>query len=93
MFSEASVIAEDVVRAVKERHLAVVEDILAASAGELDLLGDALSARDAATILVDALAGITQEKEPPAVLRTRLRQLVDLTVRGLSSAPPRVPGV
>ncbi|RCG23462.1 hypothetical protein DQ384_34485 [Sphaerisporangium album] len=55
------------VRAFKERHLAVVEAILASSAGELDLLGDVISPRDAATILVDALAGITHEKETPAV--------------------------
>ena len=88
LFSEAADIAEDVVQSFEDGYRDVVEAVLTDCAGELDLLGRALSARDAAALLVDALTGITQARQEPEILRARLRQLVELTVRGLTSKPP-----
>jgi TetR/AcrR family transcriptional regulator len=87
MFAEAKVIAEDVLTSFEERYLEIVEAVLHASRDELDLLDVALPAHDAAALLIDALTGILQEKKEPAVLSTRLRQMIDLTVRGLTSHP------
>ncbi|MEV0403866.1 helix-turn-helix domain-containing protein [Actinoallomurus sp. NPDC050550] len=89
LFSEAADIAQDVVRAFEDAYRDVVEAVLLDCADELDLLGHALSARDAATLLLDALAGITQAREEPEVLHARLRQLVELTVRGLTGTPEK----
>ncbi|GAB3987549.1 TetR/AcrR family transcriptional regulator [Actinoallomurus acanthiterrae] len=89
LFSEAAGIAQDVVRAFEDAYRDVVEAVLLDCADELGLLGHALSARDAATLLLDALAGITQAREEPEVLHARLRQLVELTVRGLTGTPEK----
>jgi AcrR family transcriptional regulator len=86
MFAEARVIAEDVLVSSEKNYLDVVAAVLTASRDELDLLDVALSAHDAASLLIDTLAGIAQERKEADVLRTRLRQMVDLTVRGLTSA-------
>jgi AcrR family transcriptional regulator len=91
MLAEAGVIADDLMRSFKERHLAVIEALLESAAGELELLGVALSARDAALLLIDALTGISQEAEAPETLRRRLRQMVDLTVRSLTDHRPPAP--
>ncbi|GAA4579643.1 TetR/AcrR family transcriptional regulator [Planotetraspora phitsanulokensis] len=85
MFAEAKVIAEDVLTSFEKRYLEVVEAVLHASRDELDLLDVALPTHDAAALLIDALTGIFQEKREPAVLSTRLRQMIDLTVRGLTT--------
>jgi AcrR family transcriptional regulator len=89
LFSEAADIAQDVIRSFEESYRDVVEAVLLDCADELDLLGRALSARDAATLLLDALAGITQAREEPEILHARLRQLVELTVRGLTGNPEK----
>ncbi|MCO6011254.1 TetR/AcrR family transcriptional regulator [Actinoallomurus purpureus] len=89
LFSEAAGIAQDIVRAFEDGYRDVVEAVLLDCADELDLLGHALSARDAATLLLDALAGITQAREEPEILHARLRQLVELTVRGLTGTPEK----
>ena len=67
---------------MKARHAAVIEKILH-SAADIDLAETAIPARDVAVVLLDALTGITQQDEPPDELRRRLRQMVNLTVRGL----------
>ncbi|MDR8411294.1 TetR/AcrR family transcriptional regulator [Nonomuraea sp. 3-1Str] len=87
LFTEASVVAEDVLLSFEERYAEVVQGVLTDSADELDLLGEALSAHDAALILLDALAGISQARQEQDVLRARLRQMVELTVRGLTRDP------
>jgi hypothetical protein len=89
LFAEAADIAPDIMASFKERHLAVVEGLLICARDELDLLDVALTARDAAVLLLDALTGISQEEAPPEVLDTRLRQMVELTTRGLTSSRPR----
>jgi TetR/AcrR family transcriptional regulator len=87
LFAEARGIADDIIASFEAGYAAVLEAVLANARDELDLLDKALPSRDAAAILVDALAGIMQSEQEPPVLRTRLRQLVDLTVRGLSTKP------
>lgn len=83
-------VVEDVMASFESDYLSVVEATLGDAAEELDLLDAALSAADAAAVLVDALSGIVREKAEPAVLRKRLRQLVELAVRGLTSRPAAV---
>ncbi|WP_182899230.1 TetR/AcrR family transcriptional regulator [Microbispora sp. H10830] len=90
LFAEAEVVVEDVMASFESDYLSVVEATLGDAAEELDLLDTALSAADAAAVLVDALSGIVREKAEPAVLRKRLRQLVELAVRGLTSRPAAV---
>ncbi|WP_049571148.1 TetR/AcrR family transcriptional regulator [Nonomuraea sp. SBT364] len=88
LLAEAREVAGDVVLALEEGCTAVVEAALEAASDELDLVGHAIPAHDAAAVLVASLAGIAQQEAPPEVLHTRLRQLVDLTVRGLTSRTP-----
>jgi hypothetical protein len=66
----------------KARHAAVIEKILHAAA-DVDLAGTAIPAQDVAVVLLDARTGMTEQDEPADELRRRLRQLVNLTVRGL----------
>ncbi|MBN6056879.1 TetR/AcrR family transcriptional regulator, partial [Nonomuraea sp. RK-328] len=87
LFAEAEAIVEDVMSSFESAYLSVVEATLRDAAGELDLLGVALSAHDAAAVLVDALAGIVRQRAEPAVPRERLRQLTELAVRGLAGRP------
>jgi len=90
LLEEAAAIAGDLVSSFVERLTALVEAALAgAAATELGLVGVALPARDAAVLLVDAVTGIEKEHAPPETLRARLRQLVELAVRGLASRPSR----
>jgi hypothetical protein len=83
LLSEAKTVAPELTRSLKDRHVGVIEALLRTAEDELSLLGVVLSAHDAAVLLLDALTGIAQQPEEPAVLRKRLRQLVDLTVRSL----------
>ncbi len=91
LLTEAGVVAADLVSSFKERFTAVVEELLTSARGELDLLDEVLPTRDCALLLLDAVTGITQE-ESPQTARRRLRQLVDLTVRSLTSTPVPSPG-
>jgi AcrR family transcriptional regulator len=80
---DAEQVAADLIMAFKEKLLDVIEGCLAAP--ELDLFDDELSRRDTAYLLLDAVVGIVQEAAEPEVLNKRLRDLVALTTRGLSS--------
>jgi TetR/AcrR family transcriptional regulator len=82
LIAEASARLPGLQAAMKARHGAVLEKILN-SAPDLDLAASTISAHDIAVVLLDALAGIAQQDDPPDALRRRLRQLVDLTVGGL----------
>ena len=84
LIAEASARLPDLRASMKARHAAVIEKILG-SAADIDLAGAAIPARDVAVVLLDALTGITQQDEPADELRRRLRQMVNLTVRGLRS--------
>jgi hypothetical protein len=84
LIAEASTRLPDLQASMKARHAAVIEKILG-SAADIDLAGAAIPARDVAVVLLDALIGIAQQDEPADELRRRLRQLVNLTVRGLRS--------
>lgn len=83
---EAKVLAVEAMTSFKRRQHAAITGVLISAADELDLLGGALSPDDAAALLVDALSGISQADEPPDALHERLRLLVELTVRGLSTS-------
>jgi AcrR family transcriptional regulator len=85
ILTDAEQVAGDLLASFKDRWQAVIERCLESSADELDLLSTQLSAHDAACLLIDAVAGIVQEAAQPETLDKRLRDLVDLTVRGLSS--------
>lgn len=87
LLSQAAVVAEDVRVAFDEGFRDAVERTLNDCGRDLALLGAALPPRDAADMLVAATEGIAAEKAEPAVLRTRLRQLVELVVRGLAMTP------
>jgi TetR/AcrR family transcriptional regulator len=84
LIAEASARLPDLQASMKARHAAVIEKILG-SAADIDLAQAAIPARDVAVVLLDALTGITQHDQPADELRRRLRQLVNLTVRGLRS--------
>ncbi|GAA4986730.1 AcrR family transcriptional regulator [Nonomuraea thailandensis] len=84
MLAEVSVLAPDLTRSFKDRHAAVIKSVLLAAGDDLPQLGTVLSADDAAELLLAALTGISQQEDEAHVLRTRLRQLVDITVRSLT---------
>ncbi len=84
LIAEASARLPDLQASMKARHAAVIEKILD-SAADIDLAEAAIPARDVAVVLLDALTGITQQDEHADELRRRLRQMVNLTVRGLRS--------
>jgi TetR/AcrR family transcriptional regulator len=84
LIAEASARLPGLQASMRARHAAVIEKILG-SAPDVDLAEAAVPARDVAVVLLDALTGITQQDEPPDELRRRLRQMVDITVRGLRS--------
>jgi TetR/AcrR family transcriptional regulator len=84
LIAEASARLPDLRASMKARHAAVIEKIVG-SAADIDLAQAAIPARDVAAVLLDALTGITQQDQPEDELRRRLRQLVNLTVRGLRS--------
>jgi AcrR family transcriptional regulator len=84
LLAEATAVAPELTRSLKEQHVAVLEAVLMSARQELGLLDVALSAHDTAVLLQAALTGIAQQQEELTVLRTRLRQLVDLTTRSLT---------
>ncbi len=86
LIAEASALLPGLQTSMKTRHAAVIETILS-SAADLDL--DLIPAHDIAVVLLDALTGIAQQDEPGDELRRRLRQLVDLTARGLGRQDQR----
>lgn len=87
LFGEAATMADDLMRSFRDRQVAILERVLDDASGKLDL--GAASAGDTAQLLYDALTGISQEQEPVPVLRARLRQLVELAVRGLARKTER----
>ncbi|WP_090946277.1 TetR/AcrR family transcriptional regulator [Nonomuraea jiangxiensis] len=80
---EAAAIAGPIVTSARERLVSAVEDVLTSAAPPR--LGAELPARDVARLLVDALTGIELARGTVDELRGRLRQLVELTVRGLGA--------
>ena len=87
LFREAAQIATAVIDSFEQRYRDVIETVLTDCSDELDLLDIALPARDAAELLLHALAGMTQTSHGPEILHARLHQLTELTVRGLTSKP------
>jgi AcrR family transcriptional regulator len=83
---EAAALAGDLIAETEARYAALVTAILE-DAPELDLLGVAMSSEDAAVLLTDAMVGIARSAATAEQMRSRLRQLVDLAVRGLTSRP------
>lgn len=83
LLAEVTAVAPDLTRSLKDRHTTVVAAILLTAKDDLPLLGTVLSAHDAAVLLLAGLTGIAQQEEELDVLRTQLRQLVELTVRSL----------
>lgn len=84
LLAEAKSVAGDLLASFQERLIAILETLLASVSAELDLVDVALPAHDAAVLLLDAVSGIEQEPAPAETLHTRLRQLVELAVRGLT---------
>ncbi|WP_158621404.1 TetR/AcrR family transcriptional regulator [Streptomyces triticirhizae] len=85
ILADAEKIAGDLVQSFKDRLHAVVSALLTESSVELDLVGAEFRADDVAHLLLDAVVGIVQEDAAPDVLDKRLRDLVHLTIRGLTS--------
>jgi AcrR family transcriptional regulator len=93
LLASAWAYAGDLMQAFRERYVEIAESVLVAAEDVLHLSGDELSGGDAAELLVDAVAGITLAGSAvaggavagaaPAVLRMRLRQLVDVVLRAL----------
>jgi AcrR family transcriptional regulator len=82
LIAEASARLPGLQASMKARHGAVIEQLLY-SAADLDVAASAISARDIAVVLLDALTGIAQQDDPPEELQRRLRQLVGLTIGSL----------
>lgn len=72
---------------VEQRLVGVLTDVIEQDAG-FDPAGAGLPAQEAAELLLDATAGIGRGGGSPEARRRRLRQLTDLTVRGLGRATP-----
>ncbi|OLT20738.1 hypothetical protein BJF78_09240 [Pseudonocardia sp. CNS-139] len=75
LLAEAATVAGDLLAAFHERLAAILTGLLAPVATDPP-------ARDTALLLLDAITGIERSDAPAAVLAVRLRQLVDLTIRG-----------
>lgn len=74
----------DVLADTEARYAAIVASVLR-GADDLDLLDVAITAEDASALLIDAMIGIARSPDGGDRMRARLRQLVDLAVRGLST--------
>jgi TetR/AcrR family transcriptional regulator len=85
LIAEAAALAADLVASFKQRMIAVLEVLLISASDELDLVGIEISAHDAAALLYDAVTGIEMGEATTETLYTRLRQLVELTARGLTT--------
>ncbi|WP_067798259.1 TetR/AcrR family transcriptional regulator [Actinomadura formosensis] len=88
LLTEAGVIAPDLMLSFKNRFAALVADLLAAAVGGPDRLAPGMTAYECADLLLDAVVGISQADGTPDQLHRRLRQLVELTVRGLGTPEP-----
>jgi TetR/AcrR family transcriptional regulator len=86
LLAEAAALAGDLVALFQGRLLAILEGLLRSATDEVDLVGVALTAEDAAVLLLDAVTGIEQAQATPELLHRRLHQLVDVAVRGLATA-------
>jgi TetR/AcrR family transcriptional regulator len=84
VLSDAATFAGDLLASFQVRLISIVEALLC-STPELDLAVSTVPAHDVAVVLVDAVAGIEGEHAPPPTLRLRVRQLVELTIRGLAA--------
>jgi AcrR family transcriptional regulator len=82
LIAEADAMSLDAHGAVKQPLARVLEEVVAGEAG-IDPGAAGMRAREAAELLLDATAGIGRAGGSADVRRRRLRQLVDLTVRGL----------
>ncbi|GAB3411107.1 hypothetical protein GCM10027569_27410 [Flindersiella endophytica] len=84
LIAEAETLTAELIDSFQQRLTTVLRRLFDDVGDELDLLGTQLSAGDAARLVLAAAGGI--ECDPsPRVVRKRLRQLADLTVRGLRS--------
>lgn len=82
LVAEADAMALDGRGPVEQPLTDVLEEVVAREAG-IDPGAAGMRAREAAELLLDATAGIGGADGSAEVRRRRLRQLVDLTVRGL----------
>jgi AcrR family transcriptional regulator len=82
--ADAERVAGDLLESFKSRLAGVITALLRSAADELDLVDRDISADDVAALLLDAVVGIAQEDAGPEVLDKRLRDLVHLTLRGLT---------
>ncbi|GIG69036.1 TetR/AcrR family transcriptional regulator [Phytomonospora endophytica] len=81
ILGEAVEVTPALVVSFKERHTAILAEVLDGEPG-LDLA--AFPARNVAILLSGALTGIAQEAGEPGELRALLREHVDLIIRGLA---------
>jgi AcrR family transcriptional regulator len=93
LLAEAGSVAADLMDEFKRQHGEVIEHVLTGAADQLDLLGTVLPAADCAALLLAALVGLSQEPEPPEIVFRRLRQLVELTLRSLTTGPAAALGI
>jgi AcrR family transcriptional regulator len=84
---EAAVLAREVVAADEARYAELIASVLAADPD----LGLTVPPHDTATLLVDATMGVARSDAPAGEMHRRLRQLVDLVVRGHASSPRITP--
>lgn len=84
LVQEAAEVAAEVVAASEARYADLVASALA-EADDLDLLGTAIPVGDAAALLTDAMLGIARSTAGADLMHVRLRQLVELAVRGLAT--------
>jgi len=83
LLAEATAIAGDLLESHKERITGAVASVLSSAAGELRQLDNELSVRDAAVLLLYAATGIELEHATAEAAHIRLRQLVNVMIRGL----------
>jgi TetR/AcrR family transcriptional regulator len=91
LLTEAGEIAADLLADFKDRYATVVAELLRTAADRLDLLDVEIPAPDCAVLLLDAVTGVASSHDALPVLQRRLRQLVRLTLRGLSTVDGAVP--
>jgi TetR/AcrR family transcriptional regulator len=84
LIAEAETLTADLLETFQQRLTTILRRLFDDVRDELDLLGTQLSTGDAARLVLASASGI--ECDPsPRVVRKRLRQLAELTVRGLRS--------
>ncbi|MEQ7008932.1 helix-turn-helix domain-containing protein [Actinopolymorpha sp. B17G11] len=85
LLAETASVAGDLMASFHLRLVAIVEDLLATATEELDFDAVGITAHDVAVILLDAVTGIERESAAADVRQSRVRQLVELVVRALST--------